>query len=263
MATTACSSWGEGGTPAPSALAWASPRSKPTPTTMAGSTTSPTARLPPRCSARSSRSMAATLSPLRPGKQAWRSTNPPGSSWAIPGSLRRLSTSSRSMRHVEARRHPPVRVPTGNVRCPAVRGLTDAPYRPARRLGGSGVGKRGGNADYRKSFTPTGDIWLASSIRPQQYSWVMDLDPFTGGDPHNDTPGQKGKPRPRSAQRPGRTTARTTRVIVGFRARQTSPSPRCCARRARENQFTRPLELWPFAGRYLPPSPRGHPFRPA
>ena len=45
------------------------------------------------------------------------------------------------------------------------------------------------NPDYYPHFYR--DIWPILS-RPQQFSWVMDFDPFTGGDPHNDTPGQHG-----------------------------------------------------------------------
>ena len=45
------------------------------------------------------------------------------------------------------------------------------------------------NPDYYPHFYR--DIWPILT-RPQQYSWVMDFDSFTGGDPHNDTPGQGG-----------------------------------------------------------------------
>src|SRR5262249_8303081 len=45
------------------------------------------------------------------------------------------------------------------------------------------------NPDYYPHFYR--DIWPILR-RPQQYYWVMDIDPFTGGDPHDDTAGSKG-----------------------------------------------------------------------
>lgn len=45
------------------------------------------------------------------------------------------------------------------------------------------------NPDYHPWFWR--DIWPVLQ-RPDRYKWVMDFDPFTGGDPHNPTPGAGG-----------------------------------------------------------------------
>lgn len=45
------------------------------------------------------------------------------------------------------------------------------------------------NADYYPYFWR--DIWPLLT-RPNNYQWVMDFDAFTGGDPHNTTPGLQG-----------------------------------------------------------------------
>jgi len=45
------------------------------------------------------------------------------------------------------------------------------------------------NTDYYPYFYR--DIWPLL-VRPQNYQWVMDFDPFTGGDPHDTTAGEGG-----------------------------------------------------------------------
>jgi L-Lysine epsilon oxidase N-terminal/L-lysine epsilon oxidase C-terminal domain len=92
------------------------------------------------------------------------------------------------------------------------------------------------NTDYYPHFYR--DIWPILS-RPQQFSWVMDFDPFTGGDPHNDTPGQQGNLDPDLLSIPpyhGQDPAEEQR----FRARRKFVFE-VLRRPGEENQLTRPL----------------------
>jgi hypothetical protein len=75
--------------------------------------------------------------------------------------------------------------------------------------------------------------------RPQQYAWVMDFDPFTGGDPHNDSPGQGGNLDPELLSVPpyhGQDPDEERRL----RARREFVF-RVLRRPGEENQFTRPV----------------------
>jgi hypothetical protein len=92
------------------------------------------------------------------------------------------------------------------------------------------------NPDYYPHFYR--DIWPILS-RPVKYAYVMDMDAFTGGDPHNNTPGQNGNFDPDLIGIPpyhGQDPAQEQQ----FRARRKFLFE-VLRRPGEENQFTRPL----------------------
>ncbi len=92
------------------------------------------------------------------------------------------------------------------------------------------------NPDYYPHFYR--DIWPILS-RPVNYAYVMDMDAFTGGDPHNDSPGQNGNFDPDLISIPpyhGQDPAQERQ----FRARRKFLFE-VLRRPGEENQFTRPL----------------------